>query len=71
MWKQDWSIPPQNSEELYIWKIYCRIFNDVGLPTPGSWIYNWMRNNALDTLTEENNYTVREAIRWYTLECRE
>jgi len=71
MWKQQWMEPPQTTEELYIWKIYCRIFNDVGLPTPGCWIHLWMRNNVLDKTNDDNNYVVREAIRWYTLECRE
>lgn len=71
MWKNDWSIPPQNADELYMWKVYCRIHNDVGLPTPGSWIHKWMLKNVFKNINENNSYPVTEAVRWYTLECRE
>jgi hypothetical protein len=71
MWVNQWVLPPKTSEELWIWKIYCRIWNDVKLPSPGAWIYMWLRLNALEEFTEEERYSGHEAIRWYTLECRE
>lgn len=70
MWKSTWPIPPQNSDELYLWKIYCRIWSDVGLASPGTWIYQWLRMN-LNISGEKSTYAASEAVRWYVFECRE
>lgn len=72
MWKQIWHIPPATWEELNTWKIYCRIWVDVGLQAPGIWIMEWMQKGfeERDFNTEGFAY-VHEAIRWYQIECKE
>lgn len=73
MWKQVWPTGPTSFEELHIWKIYCRVYDDIGVPTPGRWIVQWLQDK---TYTEDiydvhyNRYMV-EAIRYYTFECHE
>lgn len=72
----NWSKPPSTHDQLRQWKIYCRIWNDVGLPTPGSWIHRWMRNDYNEEpLMKNEDYEewliCQEAIRHYVFECRE
>lgn len=64
MWKQDWSIPPQDSDELMAWRIYTRVWSDAGLRAPGLWIIPWMRDEI------HTDYKM-EAIFWYINECKE
>jgi len=71
MWTNQWISPPKTNEELWMWKVYCRIWNDIKLPSPGTWIYTWMRLNLIHELSEEEHYAAHEAVRWYTLECKE
>lgn len=46
------------------WRIYTRVWSDVGLRAPGIWIVGWMRT---DVYTEYK----MEAIFWYINECKE
>lgn len=71
MWKGQWFEPPRTSEELWMWKVYCRIWNDIKLPSPGTWIYMWMKNDVVSSLNEDEMYAGTEALRWYILECKE
>ena len=66
MWKHAWPLPPVTHEELMTWKVYCRIFNDIGLPTPGSWIVQWMKAD----LEHDGDYAF-DAIIYYRDNCRE
>lgn len=64
MWKQDWSVPPQDSEEMLAWRVYTRIWSDVGLRPPGQWLLIWMQR-------KEPSGLQMEAIFWYINECKE
>lgn len=64
MWRQDWTIPPRDSEEMLAWRVYTRVWNDVGLRPPGQWLIIWMQ------LKEPSGYMF-EAIHWYINECKE
>ena len=66
MWKKSWTFPPASFEELQTWKVYCRIFNDIGEPTPGSWIVRWMKED----LEHASDYAF-DAIIWYRDNCHE
>lgn len=66
MWIQIWENPPTTHEELLTWKVYCRIFNDIGLPTPGSWIVQWMKKDM-----EHYGDYAYEAIIYYRDQCHE
>lgn len=63
MWKQDWTIPPQDQDELLAWRVYTRVWNDVGLRPPGQWLVIWMKGVP--------NGLMHEAIFWYINECKE
>lgn len=72
-----WDEYPKNTYELQLWKVYCRIFNDLGWPTPGSWIVLWIRSGLLDPpknealdMFEARSYGT-DALNWYIHECRE
>lgn len=64
MWKQDWTTPPQDSEEMLAWRVYTRVWNDVGLRPPGQWLIIWMQR-------KEPSGLQMEAIFWYINECKE
>ena len=66
MWIKHWPLPPATFEELQTWKIYCRIWNDIGMPTPGSWIVMWMKDN----MEHEGEYAY-DAIIYYRDNCHE
>lgn len=76
MLRKHWSSPPVDVDMMFQWKVYCRIWNDVGLAAPGTWILMWM-NNGFDEEPHEmgsdwDHYCMcREAIRYYVAECRE
>lgn len=63
MWKQDWTIPPQDQDEMLAWRVYTRVWNDVGLRPPGQWLIIWMK--------QEPSGLMHEAIFWYINECKE
>lgn len=63
-WKQTWTIPPQDTEEMLAWRIYTRCWQDAGLRAPGLWIIDWMKTDT------ESEYRM-EAIFWYINECKE
>ncbi len=73
MWKTQWPEPPSSYEELRVWKVYCRVFDDVGCAAPGQWIVMWLRSPTYteDIYDEHYNYHGVEAIRWYIMECKE
>lgn len=64
MWKQDWTTPPQDPEEMLAWRVYTRIWSDVGLRPPGQWLRIWMQR-------KEPSGLQMEAIFWYINECKE
>lgn len=64
MWKQVWTLPPQDADELFVWRVYTRCWNDAGLQSPGLWIIQWMKNDL------DSDYMM-EAIYWYINECKE
>lgn len=79
MLKTNWTVPPATHDQLYYWKVYCRIWNDVGLQAPGAWIHLWMKNDyneeplvrGEEDVHYESWLVCREAIRYYVMECRE
>lgn len=73
MWQATWPQGPRTFEELRLWKIYCRVYDDVGCSAPGRWVVAWLRNANYteDIYDDEYNQYIVEAIRWYTFECRE
>ena len=64
MWKQDWSTPPENYDEMFAWRVYTRVWMDVGLRPPGQWVVMWMK-------LPEPHGLQSEAIQWYINECKE
>lgn len=70
-WKQSWSMPPRSFEDYRVWKIYCRIWKDVGLVAPGTWIHLWLRSEWISRLDFEENARMTDAINYYVNECRE
>lgn len=64
MWRQDWPTPPEGMEELYMWRVYTRCWQDAGLRSPGLWIIQWMKDDGDDII-------YREAVFWYINECKE
>lgn len=69
MWRQEWNIPPRTSDELFAWKVYTRVWQDVGLRPPGQWIVAWMRLEYIEDLLERS--VMHDAIWWYLTECHE
>lgn len=69
MWKQEWSVPPQDSDELLVWRVYTRCWQDAGLKAPGLWIIGWMKST--DEMSYEKTQLMSDAIYWYINECRE
>ncbi len=72
-WIKTWTTPPSTLDALYSWKIYTRVFDDLGCPTPGYWIVEWLKNGHVtqNIMDDKYNYYTQEAIRWYIYECRE
>lgn len=76
MLRKHWASPPMDEESMFQWKVYCRIWNDVGLQAPGAWIYMWM-NAGFDEEpssmgTEWDHYCrCKDAIRHYVYDCKE
>lgn len=56
-----------------MWRVYCRIWNDIGLAPPGRWIQEWMRRDLIkhDIMDSEYNEFANEAVRYYMVECHE
>jgi hypothetical protein len=71
MWKNSWYLPPMNYDEGRLWKVYCRIWKDVGLQAPGHWIHLWLKNDVDDALDFEQQSRMTDAINHYVNECRE
>lgn len=64
MWKQEWTVPPQDTDEMLMWRVYTRCWQDAGLKAPGLWIIGWMKSEV------DTEYKM-EAIFWYINECSE
>ena len=46
------------------WRVYTRVWNDVGLRPPGQWLVMWMQSSLTTPYK-------MEAIYWYINECKE
>jgi len=66
MWKQDWTIAPQSADELFAWRVFTRVWKDVGFHPPGQYVVMWMKRDL-----KEQGWFVLEAIHWYINECNE
>jgi hypothetical protein len=71
-----WKEPPKTHDQLRQWIIYCRVWNDVGLQSPGCWIVQWMKMDYNEEpLVKDEVYDAwlrcQEAILHYVHECRE
>lgn len=66
MWKQDWTIPPQDPDEMLAWQVYTRVWKDVGLRPPGQWLVMWMKSTDIHPAS-----ITHEAVVWYIHECKE
>lgn len=64
MWKVTWEQPPQSGEELFMWRVYTRCWDDIGARAPGIWVANWLRRD------QESDHML-EAIYWYINQCNE
>lgn len=64
MWKNTWEEPPQTADELFMWRVYTRCWDDIGARAPGIWVVNWMRRD------QTSDYMM-EAVFWYINECKE
>lgn len=64
MWKASWKEPPSCSADMYLWRVYCRVWKDAGLTAPGLWIIEWMKRDG-------DEVVFREAVMWYINNCNE
>ena len=63
-----------------MWKLYCRVYDDMGWSSPGIILVDWYRKGYFDddkdmnTMNDEERalYTYStDAMLWYIHECRE
>ena len=69
-WKNAWPSPPIDDADMYVWRVYCRVWNDVGCPTPGSCIVAWFKKGLVSDDEDEFNLA-RAAIYHYLTRCNE
>lgn len=69
MFQVKWDVPPRSSDEAFMWKVYCRIWNDVGLTAPGSIIYQWYKRESIMSFDEHALFM--DAVIHYIHHCNE
>lgn len=42
-WKEDWTLPPKNEEELQQWIYYLCIWSEAQLTAPGYYVHRWLK----------------------------